>query len=93
MAKRTFEANTDETEAFIEAMEDAIVTDRQPWRHGHHETRVVPFEGKHYRLNVSVHHEEGDQDRAPYRVTEVRAVEKAVVVTEWVPVDAAESAS
>jgi hypothetical protein len=84
MAKRRFEAQTDETEAFIEAMEDAIVIDRQPWRHGYRETRVVPFEGKHYRIEVSVHHEEGDQDRAPYTATEVHQVEKTV--TAWEPV-------
>lgn len=65
--------------------EDALCTETRPWRHGHIKTFVVSADGRHWRFEIKVHHEEGwqlDGDRVT--ATEVHQVERLVKVWEAV---------
>jgi hypothetical protein len=73
-------------EYVLDAIEDLEPIRRDNWRHGTKDTKdayVVEYEGKHYRVVLAVHHDEGVQMPGDYvDGVEVVAVEKTVIVWE-----------
>ena len=82
MSRRTFTR-----EEMFDALEEPTVEEvsSRPWRHGRHVTYVFPNGGKHWRIEVAVHHDEGVRlDGGSFEAQEVRAVQKTVTAWEAV---------
>lgn len=67
--------------------DDSIKIDTGSWRHGRRETWVAKKDGQLIKFTVEIHHEEGVQVYGGLTATVVRAVEKVVTTTDYVPVE------
>ena len=73
-------------EALFDELDGAKPVDRQEWRHGHRSAYVIERDGKHWRVWIDVHTQDGWQLEIGDTLSAVQVEPRQVTVTQWHPV-------